>query len=177
MKFRLRRCDTQCVLGGLRDALVVNETTTNYDWNTVWDVKGQRFDRGWTAEMVVPFKSLRYPRTASQVWGFNMRRVVRSKNEHSLLAPVPRSYGGSGVQNLSIATTLVGIEPPPVSRNIELKPSFASDLVTNLAAASPFSNELENSLSFDAKYGITNSLIFDFTYKTAFAQVEIDEQL
>jgi hypothetical protein len=163
-------------LGGLRDALVVNETTTNYDWNTVWDVKGQRFARGWTAEMIIPFKSLRYPPTASQVWGFNMRRVVRSKNEQSLLAPVPRSYGGPGVQNLSIAATLVGIEPPPVSRNIELKPTFVSDLTTNRAADPPFSNKFDRSFGFDAKYGITNSLISDFTYKTDFAQVEIDEQ-
>ena len=32
----------------------------NMDWNTVWDVKTQRFEQGWTAEFAIPFKSLRY---------------------------------------------------------------------------------------------------------------------
>ena len=163
-------------LGGLRDALVVRENTTNFDWNTVWDVKTGRFEGGWTVEMVIPFKSLRYPRTRPQIWGFNVRRGVRSKNEHTLLAPVPRSYLGNGVQNLSIASTLVGIEPPPVSRNIEVKPSLTSGLTTNRAASPPFSNRFDKSYSVDAKYGLTNSLILDFSYKTDFAQVEIDEQ-
>ena len=163
-------------LGGLRDALVVRENTTNFDWNTVWDVKTSRFDGGWTVEMAIPFKSLRYPRNRPQIWGFNARRGVRAKNEHSLLAPVPRSYLGNGVQNLSIASTLVGIEPPPASRNIELKPSLMSGLTTNRAAAVPFSNRFDKSYSVDAKYGLTNSMILDFTYKTDFAQVEIDEQ-
>ena len=163
-------------LGGLRDALVVRENTTNFDWNTIWNVKSRRFDGGWTVEMAIPFKSLRYPRGRPQPWGFNVRRGVPSKNEHSLLAPVPRSYLGNGVQNLSIASTLVGIEPPPVSRNIEVKPSLTSGLTTNLAAASPFSNTLDKSYAIDAKYGLTNSLILDLTYKTDFAQVEIDEQ-
>jgi hypothetical protein len=163
-------------LGGLRDALVVRENTTNFDWNTVWDVKTRRSEDGWTAEIAIPFKSLRYPRTSPQIWGFNVRRGVRSKNEQSLLAPVPRSYLGNGVQNLSIATTLVGIETPPASRNIELKPSVTSGLTTNRGASPPFSNKFDKSFAIDSKYGITNSLILDFTYKTDFAQVEIDEQ-
>jgi Domain of unknown function (DUF5916) len=163
-------------LGGLRDALVVRENTTNFDWNAVWSVKTRRFDGGWTAEMAIPFKSLRYPRTRPQIWGFNARRGVRSRNESSLLAPVPRSYLGNGVQNLAIASTLVGIEPPPVSRNIEIKPSLTSSLTTNRAASPPFSNRFGKSYAIDAKYGLTNSLILDVTGRTDFAQVEIDEQ-
>ena len=32
-------------------------------WNTVWHVKSARFEGGWSTEMVIPFKSLRYPRS------------------------------------------------------------------------------------------------------------------
>ena len=163
-------------LGGVRDALVLGESTMNPDWNTVWDVKAERFEQGWTAEMAIPFKSLRYPRTAPQVWGFNVRRFVRSKNEQSLLGPAPRSYGGSGLQNLSFASTLVGIEPPAAGRNLEIKPAFIGNVTTNRSVSPPLSNDTDGTASLDAKYGLTSSMIVDFTANTDFAQVEIDEQ-
>ena len=47
-------------LGALYDAQVTDESNTNSDWNTVWDVKTGRFAEGWTVEMEIPFKSLRY---------------------------------------------------------------------------------------------------------------------
>jgi len=163
-------------LGGLRDAVVIGENLTNYDWNTVWDVRTTRFDRGWIGEMAIPFKSLRYPRTESQVWGFNVRRTVRSKNESSFLGPAPRSYGQGALQNLTFASTLVGIEPPGAARNLELKPAAIADVTTNRLSSPPASNDIDGSFSFDAKYGLTSSMTLDFTANTDFAQVEIDEQ-
>ncbi len=47
---------------------------------------------------------------------------------------------------------------------------------TDLTADDPFSNDLDGDAGFDVKYGVTRSLIFDFTYNTDFAQVENDEQ-
>jgi hypothetical protein len=163
-------------LGALRDALVVSENTTNYDWSTVWDVRALRDGGGWSLEVVIPFKSLRYPQTSSQLWGFNVRRFLRGKNEQSLLSPVPRSYFGSGLQRISSAATLVGMEPPPAARNLELKPSFLSNLTTNRLAAPPIANDLDGSFGIDMKYGVTSNVTVDFTYNTDFAQVEIDEQ-
>ena len=161
-------------LGGVREALVIDETTTNYDWNAVWDVKSRRTEGGWTTEMAIPFKSLRYKPAASQVWGFQVMRVVRSKNEQTLLAGVPRTYGGQGYARLASAATLVGIEAPAGSRNLELKAYAISNLSSNRPAG--ISNDLDGALGIDAKYGLTSSLTADFTYNTDFAQVEIDEQ-
>jgi hypothetical protein len=159
-------------LGGVRDALVLNESTTNYDWNTVWDVKSRRTEEGWTVEMAIPFKSIRYAPGAEQVWGFNVMRVVRSINEQSLLSPVPDN-SGQGMRMAS-AATLVGIEAPQGSRNVEVRPYGISDLTTNVPAG--ISNEVDAAFGIDAKYGVTSSLTFDLTYNTDFAQVEIDEQ-
>ena len=161
-------------VGGVRDALIIDETNTNYDWNTVWDVRSRRLDTGWTAEMAIPFKSLRYRPGASQVWGINVLRVVRSKNEQSLLSPVPVTYGGQGIFRLASAAALIGIDPPPGARNIEIKPYFTSKLITDRPAG--ISNDADPDFGVDAKYGLTSSLTFDFTYNTDFAQVEIDEQ-
>ena len=163
-------------LGAIRDGLVDDETKVNYDWNTVWDVKSRRFSGGWTTEMAIPFKSLRYREGRTQIWGITVQRVVRSKNEFSYLNPMPASYGGQALFRFSAAAILVGIEPPPRSRNAELKPYVISDLTTDREATPPVSADLDGAFGFDAKYGLTRSLTFDFTYNTDFAQVEIDEQ-
>jgi hypothetical protein len=162
-------------IGGVRDALVIDETTTNYDWNTVWDVKSRKFEAGWTAEMAIPFKSLRYkPTTEPQSWGMNVMRVVRARNEQTLLSRVPATYGGQGVFRLASAATVVGVGVPEASRNIEVKPYAISNLTTNLPAG--IRNHFDGDFGLDAKYGLTSSLTFDLTYNTDFAQVEIDEQ-
>ena len=70
-------------LGGLLDAYVTDERDYNRDWNTVWDARTARFKNGWTIEMAIPFKSLRYKATPPRVWGINFRRYVRWKNENS----------------------------------------------------------------------------------------------
>ena len=161
-------------VGGVRDALIIDERTANYDWNAVWDVRTRRFDKGWTLEMVIPFKSIRYKPSQDQVWGFNVQRVVKSKNEQTLLSPVPKSYGNGGLMRLSSAATLVGITAPGAAANIELKPYAISSLTTDRPAH--VSNNVDGAFGLDAKYGVTSSLAFDVTYNTDFAQVEIDEQ-
>ena len=109
-------------LGGLFDGQVTDESNTNSDWNTVWEVKTGRFPQGWTVEFAIPFKSIRYKAAASQIWGINFRRCVQWKNEDSFLTPIAAAYRRRGLIKLSQAATLVGIEPPPRAINLEVKP-------------------------------------------------------
>jgi hypothetical protein len=163
-------------LGALRDQEIGDERTTNTDWNTVWDVKAARMKDGWSAEFAIPFKSLRYRASGAQIWGINMQRQVRWKNERSYLSGVPASYGGRGINKLSSAATLVGLEVPPSGRNLELKPYAISSVTTNRMVTPIISNDLGGDVGVDAKYGLTRGLTADFTYNTDFAQVEEDEQ-
>ena len=161
-------------LGGVRDGLILDENITNFDWNTVWDVRSQPIEEGWTTEMAIPFESLRYASGREQVWGINVHRVVRSKNEFSLLSPVPRSFTRNGVFRLASAATLVGLEAPEGSQNLEFRPYAISTLTTDRPAG--VSRDLDTDVGVDASYGITSSMTLDLTYNTDFAQVEIDEQ-
>ena len=112
-------------IGGLADSQVTDEGPPNADWNTVWDVRTSTFDGGWTIEMAIPFKSLRYQPGTDQVWGVNLRRVVRWKNEWSYLAQVPRALTTfRGLLKVSSAGTLEGLQVPSGSSNLELKRSF-----------------------------------------------------
>ena len=163
-------------VGALRDLTITDEGNPNESWNTIWYVKPGRFDGGWTMEMAIPFKSLRYGSAGPQVWGINFRRTMKWKNENAFLTRVPNAYGGLGIFYLSVAGTLVGLEAPASSRNLELKPYLASSITTDRTAAVPTSNEWAKNVGFDFKYGLTRGLIADATYNTDFAQIEEDLQ-
>jgi hypothetical protein len=166
-------------LGAMADFQVTNEGNPNQDWNPVWDVRTGRFEGGWTVEMEIPFKSLRYRPGREQVWGVQLRRAIRRKNEWVHLTLVPRSAAGtgsSGVFRISAAGTLEGLEAPPPSRNVEVKPYGISGLQTNLLATPAFENDLWGDAGVDLKWGVTENLTADFTLNTDFAQVEVDEQ-
>ena len=163
-------------IGGLYDAYLT-DGGENKDWNPVWDVRTGRFEGGWTFEMAIPFRSLRYQPGKAQVWGVNFRRVVQWKNEHSYVVPVPASFGsGWGIYEMSLSGTLVGLEAPPGGKNLEIKPYGISGVTTDRRATPPISDTLDGDLGLDVKYGVTQNLTADFTYNTDFAQVEVDEQ-
>jgi hypothetical protein len=163
-------------LGAQRDVTITDESSQNQDWNTVWDVKTQRSDRFWSVEMAIPFKSLRYDSDAVQVWGINIRRTIRYKNEWTYLTPMPAALAQRAIWLVSLGATLVGVEPPPASMNLELKPYAIADLRTDVRANPSFSNRTDRNFGGDAKYGLTQGLTLDLTYNTDFAQVEDDTQ-
>jgi hypothetical protein len=163
-------------LGAIRDQEIGSERENNNDWNTVWDARAQRNERGWTLEMKIPFRSLRYKQGGPQIWGIHLRRTIRWKNEHVFIAPVPASAGVRGSYRFAEAATLVGLDAPPLARNLEIKPYGITSLTTNHAAPQPFVNDLIGDAGVDVKYGLTKGLTLDATYNTDFAQVEDDEQ-
>ena len=163
-------------LGALGDFAITNEGNPNGDWNPVWDVRTGRFDGGWTVEMEIPFKSLRYRPGPVQVWGVQLRRNIRRKNEMAFLTPLPIAAGRTGIFRVSQAATLVGLEAPVGGNTLEIKPYAIGGVTTDLAATPPRRNAGEGAGGVDVKYGLTDNLTADLTYNTDFAQVEVDEQ-
>ena len=162
-------------IGGFFDFELTNEGSPNFDWNPIWDVKTGRFDGGWTVEMEIPFKSLRFRPGTSQIWGMQLFRNIQWKNERTYLNPVPIS-GNFGEFRVSAFGTLTGLEVPPGNRIFEIKPYAIGSLATDINAVPLVSNQADGDFGFDVKYGVTQNLTADFTYNTDFAQVEVDEQ-
>ena len=164
-------------IGGRGDGQLTNERMFNRDLNMIWDVAVGRFDGGWTFEIAIPFKSLRYRPGRAQIWGFQLERFNKWKNEATFLTRIPASFGWArSFLQMSYAATLVGLEVPPGSKNLEIKPYVVSDLTSDLTATPRISNELGGDVGLDVKYGVTQNLTADVTYNTDFAQVEADEQ-
>ncbi len=166
-------------LGGFIDLQIMNEEDANTDWNPVTEIRTGRFEGGWSVEMAIPFRSLRYQAGRDQVWGIQMRRSIVRRNEWNHLTLVSYAAVGNGTRGtmrVSSYGTLVGIQPPPPGRNLEIKPYAISGLRTDRSPGPELANEAHADLGLDVKYGITENLTADLTLNTDFAQVEVDEQ-
>jgi uncharacterized protein DUF5916/cellulose/xylan binding protein with CBM9 domain len=167
--------------GVQRDAIiVVSNAQDNPDgdptWNALYASAGVLVDDGWTAEMAIPIKSLRYPgRGAEQVhrWGFNVRRKIVSKDEIVDWAPVSRN-NASFISQLGILTGMTNLS---TQHNFELLPDFTATHSGSLdPATGQFANDTVEKGGFGLKYGINSNLTFDFTYNPDFSQIESDTQ-
>jgi hypothetical protein len=161
-------------LGGRMDGQVSNENSFASDFNPVWRVYTRRTADGWTAEAMVPFKSMRFQPGQTQIWGFQARRINRWKNETSFLTSLPAGLGTGGIMRVSRYATMVGLETPAGSSALDIKPYVISSLNSDVRTGQ--SNELKGDFGFDTKYALTQTITADFTYKTDFAQVEADDQ-
>ena len=161
-------------IGGRLDAQLFDERSFNADWNPVYETQAGRFEGGWTVEVALPFKSMRYRPGRAQVWGLNVRRGVPRLNESSYLAPLPAEQAQRGLFMASLAAAVVGLEVPDIGRTLEIKPYAIADLSSDRAR--DISNDPGGDLGLDVKYGVTQGLVADLTVNTDFAQVEADEQ-
>ncbi len=140
----------------------------NLNWDTTWSVKSQVGDYGWSAEMEIPFKSLRYGSSDVQTWGINFQRNIRRNNEVAYWSPVSRQFN---LYRVSQAGVLEGLQLPS-QRNLKFTPYVLGQAKRGGTIEGTDYNE---EFGFDAKYSITRSLTLDVTYNTDFAQVEVDE--
>jgi Domain of unknown function (DUF5916)/Carbohydrate family 9 binding domain-like len=158
-------------VGAKSDTQIANEgRDVNTSWDAVWTVAARRTEHGWSAEMRIPFKTLRFERGAGHLWGINFSRRIRRKNEVDYWSAVPRVYN---LYRSSLAGSLTGLPDASQGRNLRLKPWVASDSTRSVGGAS-FDNS--GQIGLDAKYGVTPSLTLDVTVKPDFAQAEADEQ-
>jgi hypothetical protein len=145
----------------------------NRDWNGIWFVRTGRVADGWTMEMAIPFKTLRFPERDLQVWGLNVLRIIRRKNEITTWSPVPRQFTELKV---SYAGVLDGIRDVRPGRNLRVKPYVtATGAETSTGSGASSSVDGRGDGGLDLKYG-RGGLTWDLTYRSDFSQVEADEQ-
>ena len=144
-------------------------------WDVLFDTAAEVVDDGFTAEMAIPFKSLRYPRRepgAPHRWGLQIARLIVGKDEVALWSPVSRDVAGFMPQ----MGVLEGMTDLSRSRNIEILPTFTAIRFGSLnRATGTFSDkdvQPEGGVNF--KYGVTSNLTADVTLNPDFSQVESD---
>jgi hypothetical protein len=144
-------------------------------WDALFDSAARFVDDGWTAEMAIPFKSLRYPtrgRGEAHRWGFQIQREIRSKDESVVWSPVSRDVMGF----LAQMGVLDGLSDLSTSRNLEVLPTFTAIHAGALSTDGDFSTDHVEEGGVNVKYGITSNLTFDFSFNPDFSQIESDRQ-
>ena len=143
-------------------------------WDALFSSAGQIVSDGFTAEIAIPFKSLRYPQRSAETphrWGFQVARRIRGKGETVVWSPVSRQVAGF----LPQMGVLEGMTALSTSRNIEILPTFTGLQVGSLSDTGGFANDdprPEGGVNF--KYGVTSNLTADVTFNPDFSQIESD---
>ena len=146
-------------------------------WDALFESAGTLVDDGWTAEIAIPFKSLRYPGRQDDAhrWGFQIERTIESKNESVVWAPVSRNVMGI-LRQMGVLEGMTGVS---TSRNLELLPTFTAVDADMLLEDGHEDHQHESpganaEGAINVKYGLTSDLVFDFTYNPDFSQIESD---
>jgi len=131
---------------------------------TIWKSAAGIQPEGWTAEMAIPFKSLRFSPEEIQVWGINFERYIHRLNEQDYWTDVERDK--PLLQQMGVLRGLSGIRP---GYNLEFFPYAGY-------RSSKWNDEEDDkfAVGLDMKYGILPNLILDMTASPDFSEVESD---
>jgi hypothetical protein len=161
--------------GALRDLQVFDDLVFDREWDVLWNARSNITDSGWTCEMAIPWKTLRYPKTVdSTTWGINFVRVARKENEASAFPGFPRSFD---TYRMGYVALLKGIQPPPPSTNIQINPYWVNQLNTQSETGKEKINDYTTKFGGEIKYSPTVHSTLDFTINTDFAQADADRQV
>jgi len=145
----------------------------NRNWDGVWDAAARIDAEGWTAEIEIPFSTVRFVPSDSQIWGVNFERHTRRKNESALWSPIPKAYT---LTRVSLAGEMHGLSGVSRGLDLRLKPFMVGGVHDLRTSETTRATDAIRDIGLDARYGLTAGLNMDVTINTDFAQVEVDEQ-
>jgi len=148
-----------------------NGRRNDANWDGAWFTRSKVLENGWSTEIAVPFKTLRFPPGDLQQWGLNMQRVIRRKNEYATWSPVPRQFSHYAVGYAGLLTGITGVES---GSDLRITPFTTGQFKTGPAGTGAWAGD--GDAGMDLKWGVTSSLLLDASYRTDFSQVEADEQ-
>ncbi len=157
--------------GAQRDQLIFDGTVYQLEWNGVWSARTGETPEGWTVEMAIPWRTLRYPAEPGP-WTVNFVRTRRLQGEMTGWSPWPRAFGP---YRMEYGGRLVGLEPPAASRPLQLQPYVLGRRVPE--AFDPTTQGEAAEVGLDAKWILDPGTALDLTVNTDFAQVEDDRQV
>lgn len=124
----------------------------NWDWNGIWSVKSKIVENGWSAEVRIPYSTIRFSDADNQQWGFDAWRVIRRIRERSSWNGVDPNNWDAFVSQWGKARNLKNIKPP---LRIALIPYVTTSVDSYWDRASgDFSTASSYKGGMDLKYGI-----------------------
>jgi len=169
-------------LGVQQDGFLTEGGNDDFSVDIVMESKGSLTPDGYTVEVAIPFKSLRYEAGKGKLWGIHILRQIKHVNgEQDSWMPISKDQSGL----LSQAGHITGLEGISTERTLELIPSLTLSetgkrkppiTVAQIAQGGRFVNEpIKFDLGLTGKYSLTPQVTLDFAVNPDFAQVESDQ--
>lgn len=164
-------------LGIQQDGIFTEGQGADFSVDIVMESKGVIEDWGWSIEVKIPFKSMRYKTGPGTLWGFNVaRNIDRLNDEFDSWLPQDRNVSGFLTQHGKIS----GLDDIKYERTLEVVPSITlsetgSRVQANEFAAGRFVNQpMKQQLGVTLKYTISPSVTLDAAINPDFAEIEAD---
>jgi hypothetical protein len=157
--------------GAQADAQMSRDDAQEWSWDGVWKAAARRHGRGWSAEMFIPWSTLRFDARDRYTFGINVARNINKEEEVLMLAPPPQGLPG----RLSYAHDYVGVTGIAPGLNLELRPYVSMRFTPRLPSQSLDRSwrALPNA-GIESKYGLRGNLTLDVAVNPDFGQAEVD---
>lgn len=151
------------------DGLIAGPESASLDWDGIWDARTARFSDGWSAEIVIPTRTLSFTRGLDR-WGLNIERFIpRERLALRWSSPTLDSF----VYDLSRAGELAGVDGLEQGKGLELTP-YATGKTEETYGVSP--RVWLGQVGGDVTWKITPQFVSLFTINTDFAETEVDSR-
>ena len=172
-------------LGIQQDGIFTEGEGADFSVDIVMDSKGVIEDWGWSVEVKIPFKSLRYASGKGKNWGFNAaRNIDRFNDEFDQWMPDDRNVSGFLIKSGRIT----GLDEVKYERTLEIVPSITLSetgrkvrtipryqLTNNSIDPGRFVNEpLKQDIGLTLKYTLSPNVTLDAAINPDFAEIEAD---
>jgi hypothetical protein len=153
-------------LGARSDGRIVNGRTDR-DWDAIWEGRASIDEAGWTAELVIPFRTISIDPSARE-WGINVERTIRRNNERVRLASADRDIEFDSVADAAVIGMFGEIDQ---GAGVDVRPygkfTWEEDEDTSL----------DPQAGVDVFWKVTPSLTFVGTVNPDFAETEVDQRI
>lgn len=148
----------------------------DFQWDGVWDAEARRGPDGWTAEVAIPLRTLRFPEGGTRPWRVWFRRQCEPLNE---VSSWPLWRQGEAGNIMLQAADLTGLEGVRGGNAIHLEPYVSGSLAGARDAGAPgaWSDTRRRAAGLDAQAAVTTGLTLNATFRPDFSQIEADALL
>lgn len=140
------------------------------DIDFVWYSVGQIDEEGYSIELKIPFKSIRFSYREPVEMGIIFERKISRLSQAGTYPPLDPRHG----PNFLTQTRTLIFQDIEHYRLVEVLPAATYGTGSAHEQGDWVSGEEESNFGLTAKYGITSHLVLDGTYKPDFSQVESD---
>ncbi len=140
-----------------------NGQVVDNDWDGTWKSAGAWTDEGWSAEIAIPFSTIKFQTGKAQTWGVQFSRYFPRNFE--------RSFWTGPLEDrdkVSVNGSLTNLNPASSKKMLEIIPHVISHSEDEVGT--------DVNAGLDARYALTTSYSSYLTVNPDFATVEADRE-